>query len=139
MPVDETISRAAFVHEFVEWYLACALLVVGTSLVLRPRIWINAAIGVATHPLAPLLTGLYALLVGLAIVILHNVWTTDTRVLVTAIGWISVALGVVFLIIPESYAWMLRRLPMTPGLVALRGVVRIALGGAMLTYLLAQA
>jgi hypothetical protein len=139
MPVSETVSRAAFLHEFVEWYLACAMLVVGTSLVLRPRIWINALVGAASHPIAPLLSGLYALLVGLAIVILHNLWTADLRIIATLVGWASVALGTLFLVIPESYAWILRRMPITPGAVAFRGVVRLLLGGAIMTYLLSQA
>lgn len=136
---EEAVARAEFVARFVEWYVACALLVVGASLLSRPKVWINAISASASHPFAPLLWGLYALLAGLAVVMTHNIWVSDARVLVTAIGWLALAGGVLFLIVPESYAWVMRRIPITPQLVALRGLIRIAVGGAVLGYLLSQA
>ena len=125
-------------EQLVEWILAAALVVVGLSLLLRSRTWIEAFSSAATHPLAPLVTGLYALLSGLFIVSLHNVWTSDARVIVTLIGWVALAAGVLFLLIPETYRALLRRVPITPQLVALRGLLRIALGGTIVGYLLSQ-
>ena len=131
----ESMSRT----EAVEWLLASALLVVGASLALRPRVWMRAFAAVAPHPLTPLLAGLYVLLVGLVIVVLHNLWVADLRVAVTILGWLAVASGVVMLLAPEVYLMVLRRVPLTPRLVAIRGVVRMVLGGAILSYLLTQA
>ncbi len=131
----EPLSRA----EVVEWLLASALLVVGASLALRPRVWMRAFAAVAPHPLTPLLGGLYALFVGLVIVVLHNLWVADLRVVVTILGWLAVASGVVMLLAPEVYMMVLRRIPLTTRLVAIRGVVRVVLGGAILSYLLTQA
>lgn len=135
LAVAEPLSRA----EAVEWLLASALLVVGASLALRPRVWTRAFAAVAPHPLTPLLGGLYALLVGLVIVVLHNLWVADLRVVVTILGWLAVASGVVMLLAPEVYMMVLRRIPLTTRLVAIRGVVRVVLGGAILSYLLTQA
>jgi hypothetical protein len=131
----ETMSRA----EVVEWLLAAALLVVGASLALRPRFWTRAFAAVAPHPLTPLVGGLYALLVGLVIVVLHNLWVADLRVMVTILGWLAVASGVTMLLAPEVYMMVLRRIPLTTRLVAIRGVVRMVLGGAILSYLLTHA
>lgn len=124
--------------ELVEWIVSCALLVVGTSLLVRARFWMNAASTSLNHPLVPLFSGLYALLMGLAVVVLHNLWVADARVIVTVLGWMALAIGVILLLAPELYAALLRRIPITPGLVALRGLVRIALGGAVVGYLLTQ-
>jgi len=140
MPAPQTIlafqsappSRA----EFVEWFVACALLVVGTSLLARPRAWVIAFQPVLAHPMTPILSGIYALLVGLLVVLTHNIWVSDPRVLVTALGWLSLAFAVVVLLVPEAYAAIVRRVPVTPQLVALRGLIRIALGGVVLGYLL---
>ncbi|RLS87285.1 MAG: hypothetical protein DWI09_10860 [Planctomycetota bacterium] len=105
---------------------ACARhAVVSTSLLLRPRAWIIASASAAIHPLAPILSGLYALLFGRAVVILHNVWVADVRVLVTVLGWVAVASGTMLLLAPEAYGLILRRLPITPQLVALRGLMRL--------------
>ena len=124
--------------EIVEWVVACALLVVGTSLLLRARFWMNAASTGHAHPLVPLFSGLYALLTGLVVVVLHNLWVADARVIVTVLGWMALVVGVVLLMAPELYGALLRRIPLSPRLVALRGLVRIALGGAVVGYLLSQ-
>ena len=39
------------------------------------------------------LSGLLIMPVGLAIVLTHNIWTADWRVLVTAFGWLNVFAG----------------------------------------------
>jgi hypothetical protein len=125
-------------EQLVEWILAVALVVVGCSLLLRSRAWIGAFTSAAAHPLAPFLTGLYALLSGLFIVTLHNLWVRDVRVLVTLVGWIALVAGVLLLLAPEAYRALLRRVPITPQLVALRGLIRVAIGGAVVGYLIAQ-
>lgn len=121
--------------EFIEWFLACALLVVGASLLLRSRTWITALSGVASHPFTPLASGLYATIMGLLIVLCHNIWVADMRVLVTIVGWLALGSGVLLLMIPEVYSFILRRIPITPQLIALRGFLRILLGGAIFSYL----
>jgi len=133
-PAGVTLSRA----EFVEWFVAAALIVVGASLVLRARVWITAFAGIARHPATPIVSGLYAVLMGLLVVLTHNIWTADLRVIVTVLGWLALASGVVLLLVPEAYQAILRRVPITPKLIALRGLVRLILGGAVLSYLLTQ-
>jgi hypothetical protein len=122
--------------EFVEWFVACALLVVGTSLLARPRAWVIAFQSAVGHPMTPVLSGLYALLAGLFVVLSHNIWVSDARVLVTILGWFALGASFVLLLVPEAYAALVRRIPLTPQLVALRGLIRIALGGVVLGYLL---
>jgi hypothetical protein len=131
----EQFTRA----ELVEWIVACALLVVGLSLLTRPKFWISAFEPAARHPIVPLVSGLYALLAGLVVVSTHNLWVSDVRVVVTVLGWVALGSGIVLLLAPEVYGFLLRRLPITPALVALRGLVRIALGGVVMGYLLTQA
>lgn len=136
--IAQRFDRSESIPLFIEWFIACAMLVIGASLLTRPRVWIAAVTATAAHPFAPLLWGLYALLAGLAVVMNHDLWVADARVLVTLIGWAALLSGVLFLLVPEAYGWVLRRLPITPKLVALRGLVRIALGGAVIGYLISQ-
>ena len=125
-------------QEFVEWFVAIALIVIGISLVFRSRVWIMAMGGIVAHPLTPIVSGVYALLMGTMVVLAHNLWVPDVRVIVTILGWLAVCSGVLLLIVPEMYAVVLRSMPITPKLVALRGFVRLALGGALFSYLLTQ-
>jgi hypothetical protein len=46
------------------------------------------------------LTGVLALLAGIAIVNVHNVWVPDWRVIVTVLGWLLVLRGIMLLVFP---------------------------------------
>jgi hypothetical protein len=46
------------------------------------------------------LTGVLALLAGVAIVNVHNVWVPDWRVIVTVLGWLLVLRGIMLLVFP---------------------------------------
>ena len=131
-------------QEFVEWFVAIALIVIGFDITFamvaatRSRMWIIAMGGIVAHPLTPIVSGIYALLTGTMVVLAHNLWVPDVRVIVTILGWLAVCSGVLLLIVPEAYAFTLRNMPITPRLVALRGFVRLALGGVLFGYLLTQ-
>jgi hypothetical protein len=75
---------------------------------------------------------------GLFVVLSHNIWVSDLRIIVTLIGWIALGSGVVLLMVPEAYSALLRKVPISPGFIALRGLIRLLLGGAVLSYLLTQ-
>ncbi len=47
------------------------------------------------------LSGLLALPIGIAIVLAHNVWTPDWRVLITLFGWLAMIGGVFRIVYPQ--------------------------------------
>lgn len=49
-----------------------------------------------------LVSGVVALMVGLLIVISHNLWVPDWRVLITIIGWLALTKGLVLIMFPQS-------------------------------------
>ena len=56
--------------------------------------------------------GFLGLLAGAALVLSHNIWTRDWRVLITLIGWITITRAFVTLFLPERVGgmgrWLLR-------------------------------
>ena len=46
------------------------------------------------------LTGVLALLAGVAIINVHNVWEPDWRVIITVLGWLLVLRGIMLLVVP---------------------------------------
>lgn len=46
--------------------------------------------------------GFFNLALGLMVIILHNVWTWDWRVLITILGWLGVVKGLVRFYFPEK-------------------------------------
>lgn len=47
------------------------------------------------------LTGIISLLIGLPVIILHNIWTADVLGFITFIGWMSTLKGVVRIAFPS--------------------------------------
>ena len=47
------------------------------------------------------LSGFLALIIGNLLVVSHNVWTADWRVIITIFGWLSLLKGVVRLFFPS--------------------------------------
>jgi hypothetical protein len=48
------------------------------------------------------LLGIIDLAIGLAIVLTHNVWVADWRVIITLLGWLLIVRGAVRMLIPEQ-------------------------------------
>jgi hypothetical protein len=55
-------------------------------------------------------TGLIALLLGLLVVVSHNIWVSAWPVLITLVGWILMIQGILRIYWPESFAKMMRDL-----------------------------
>ena len=74
------------------------------------------------------LSGLLVMPMGLAIVLTHNVWTADWRVLVTLFGWLNVIGGAVRLLAPD---WIMRTgliMLRRPGFVTIAAAIWVVLG-----------
>jgi hypothetical protein len=79
------------------------------------------------------LSGVIALPAGIAIVLAHNVWTRDWRVIVTVFGWLMVIGGVARMIAPQLAQIVGGAVIDTPYALPASGVV-IAVIGCALSY-----
>jgi hypothetical protein len=74
------------------------------------------------------MSGMMALVAGLSIVYLHNVWTKDWRTLLTLIGWFAVIDGILRVVVPEFIqrfdTWYIAQ----PGFLIGSGFIVLALG-----------
>jgi hypothetical protein len=77
------------------------LALVGVAIVLRPDHFRDILKAFDANPALMYFAGLAALSMGVAVVIGHNVWTWRWPVLVTLIGWISLAKGIAILAAPQ--------------------------------------
>lgn len=88
----------------------------------------STAIGGVTENLALFwIWGFINLLFGATIVALHNAWSSDWRVIVTAIGWVGVIKGVFLMLFPNS-AGEIYRASNTPSVLTAGGFIAILLG-----------
>ena len=74
------------------------------------------------------LSGILSLLAGVAIVRVHNVWTGGWRVIVTVLGWLAIAGGLVRMWFPQRAAPIAEALGGSSTGLVIAGLVVLALG-----------
>ena len=89
-------------------------LVIGLALLINRAAFRTLAGEFLNSPALMFLSGVITLLAGLAIVLTHNVWTADTRILITILGWLAVIGGVVRILAPQRAAAIGRTMLATP-------------------------
>jgi hypothetical protein len=79
-------------------------------------------------PLLFLLLGIIDLAIGLAIVLTHNVWVVDWRLIITLLGWLLMMRGAVRMLIPDQVKPLGAKLLKNPNAVTGSLAVTTALG-----------
>lgn len=77
------------------------MLIAGLAIFVNRRHIMGAVIGLAHERAAQLIGGMFALVLGLVLVNLHNDWSTFPAALVSLVGWMGVLKGVAYLFLPE--------------------------------------
>jgi hypothetical protein len=68
---------------------------------------------------------------GTVIVALHNVWSTDWRLLVTLLAWLTVVNGAIIMLFPSSMRLVYQRL-LSNRLLTFSGIYALLLGALLL-------
>ena len=74
------------------------------------------------------LSGALLLLGGTAIVLTHNVWSADWRIIITLIGWLTALRGAALIVAPRWTTALARRWVARPQLMIVNAVIVIVLG-----------
>jgi predicted phage tail protein len=114
--------------EFLAGLIGPVLVVIAITMLTNRRA-LTAMAGQMPDNLAVVfLAGLLLLVAGLAIVRIHNVWSGGWPVIITIIGWLAIAGGLVRMLIPDQSAAMARQLAENRPLMSASGLVLLALG-----------
>ena len=97
-------------------------------LINRMNYRVLAGQALATYPFI-YLSGLLALIAGLAILNLHSAWTSDWRSLITALGWLLSGVGVFRIVAPQFVVFVGTAVISHEGFFTGAGIVLLALGG----------
>ncbi|MBO0763818.1 MAG: hypothetical protein J2P50_04410 [Hyphomicrobiaceae bacterium] len=109
------------------------LVAIGIAMLLNRNI-IPSMIGEVAHNYALIfLSGLLTLLAGLAIVRVHNVWTSGWPVIVTVVGWLAVVSGLVRMWLPQGVAPIAEAFSGSVAGLVIGGLV-LLVAGAFLSY-----
>ena len=80
------------------------------------------------------LSGVITLPAGLAIVLTHNVWTPDWRVVITIVGWLAVVTGAIRMIFPQQAAAKARGVIANPLVPKIGAAIWLAIGALLSFY-----
>ncbi|HXY30500.1 MAG TPA: hypothetical protein VEI06_07300 [Gemmatimonadaceae bacterium] len=118
---------------FIARLLVPMYVVVGMALLTKPQSFhaiLSEFIGSVT---LLYLAGFIGLLAGTALLVAHNVWVTDWRLMVTLIGWIILVRALITIFKPEWIVAVGRAILARPEIFAGAGATNLVIG-AVLCY-----
>jgi len=80
------------------------------------------------------IAGLLAFVPGLAIVLVHNVWAFDWRVIITLLGWLSLLGGLFRLLLPQKVTAVGSAMLARPRYLTGGGIAVLALGAILTVF-----
>ena len=113
---------------FLARLLGPLLLLPGMGLLVNPRAFRTMATEVVGSVTLVYLFGLLDFAAGLAIVLVHNVWTVNWRVLITLIGWLLLIRGAARILITDTLIGYSKALIRNKRLYPVSGGVLVILG-----------
>jgi hypothetical protein len=104
------------------------LLAVGAGILIDPKPFRTITGEVVRSMTLVYLFGLFDFAVGLAIVLTHNVWAANWRVLITLLGWLMLIRGAVRILAPETIMRYAAKVMRNKNIIPISGVVTGVLG-----------
>ena len=96
--IDAGMELSIFLAKVLGLYLVIVPLAVLVNRKHLPRLVEEFSTNIGLNILA----SIFALVLGLLVVVSHNIWTADWRVIITILGWLTLAKGVVRLLFLEQ-------------------------------------
>ncbi|MBN8963745.1 MAG: hypothetical protein J0H71_21700 [Rhizobiales bacterium] len=122
---------------FIARLIGPVMIVAGLSVLLNRQGFAAMAKDFLANRGLMFLGGLMVMLAGLAIVLTHNIWTADWRVIVTLFGWLLTFAGAIRILEPPFLYAGARAVLRRPAMATLAGAIWLALGAifCLLGYL----
>ncbi|HWB46791.1 MAG TPA: hypothetical protein VG900_15240 [Hyphomicrobiaceae bacterium] len=116
---------------FLARLLGPLLLVLGASMAFNAKVYTDMANEFIASRALVYLAGAAALTAGLSIVLSHNVWTADWRLIITLLGWIATLAGISRLLFPDMVRSVGRGMFTSEKPVFITGIVWAVLGAIL--------
>ena len=106
-------------------------LAVGIGLIANAAVYKKLATEFLDSTALVYLSGLLTMTAGMAIILTHNVWVLEWRVLITLLGWLLAIGGAVRIVIPQGTQKIGRRFLNHPQGAIIAAVVWLAIGAVL--------
>jgi hypothetical protein len=108
-------------------------LVIGLALLIDRAGFRSLSSQFLDSPALMFLSGVITMLAGLAVVLTHNVWAGDWRILITILGWLAVIGGAARILAPQRTARVGRSMMANPSTLPISTGIYLVFG-ALLTF-----
>ena len=106
-------------------------LVIGLALLINGAAFRTLAKEFLDNPALMFLSGVITLPAGLAIVLTHNVWAGDWRILITILGWLAVIGGGARILVPQRATAVGRTMLANPSTLPISTGVYLLIGALL--------
>jgi len=110
------------------------LMLEGLVVLTRRKFVMNIVDDLSNHKALMFITGAMVFILGLLVVLNHNVWEASWRVVPTIIGWGMIIKGVLIFFVPNMVMMKAKKFAKNRNLAILAGIVALAVG-AYLAYI----
>ena len=93
------MDTSIFLAQFFGWYM----IIMGVIILVRGEAFLEELLKEIEDKGFLLLGGYLTLFLGLGMVILHNIWTEDWRVIITILGWLTLLKGILLIAFSKEY------------------------------------
>ena len=113
---------------FIARLLGPLIAIVGLALLANAEVF-RAVLKEFIHsPALSYLAGFFGLLGGIALILVHNLWVPDWRIVITLLGWLTIVRGVVTVFRPQWISAVGKRLLESRGYFTGAAIVNVLLG-----------
>jgi len=120
---------------FLSRLLGLYFLICGLAMLVHKQVFTDALALVPGNPLALLWSAMIISLAGLAMVLVHNVWSkSPVVVVVTILGWSTLLKGILYLLLPATWLGAFFQAVLNCGAYLYSATAFMLVLGAYLTY-----
>ena len=127
---QDTMQTSLFLAKLI----GPTLLIIGISILLNREAFKTMAGEFINSRALIYVAGVLAFMPALALVLTHNVWVADWRVLITLIGWFALITGAIRLLFPQEVMRLGRRAVANPTTFLIASTIMIVLGAILCFY-----
>ena len=109
--------------------LGAIMVAVGIGLLINPKLYQDMIKDFTKSSGLMYLAGIFTMLIGLLMVLSHNVWELSVVGLVTLLGWMTLVKGTIILVFPKVFEKIGQMFSKCKNIGLVAGLFAIALGG----------
>lgn len=121
-------ERIMDVSIFLAKTLGLYLAIVSIAMLFNASRFATILNDVIDNPTLLLFSGILALIFGILLVVSHNIWQADWKVIITIIGWLALFKGIIRIGLPQLSFGMMRYFTQNKTAYYLTGVITLLLG-----------